>query len=148
MSGLYTAQRIGTAEVFAGMGDVGGASPHLVTGANSAQGNQASTGAIRQTHLVGGASSVQANACSAGSVTQDATHYIGAAHSVQGNTASAGAVRQTHLVGGASSVVSNRASAGAAGHDADLTYNERFAIVAIARSATVRATLKNYTIRY
>jgi hypothetical protein len=117
VSGLYTAQRIGTAEVFAGMGDVGGGTTHLVTGANSVQANQTSTGAIRQTHLVGGAASVQANACSAGSVTQDATHYIGAAHSVQGNAASAGAVRQAHLVGGASSVVSNRASSGSAGHE-------------------------------
>ncbi len=111
MPGLYTDQRIGSAEVYAGIGE--GPVTHLVTGASSTQDNQTSTGAIRQTHRVVGANSQQANTASAGSITQSTTTFVAGSASQQANQCSAGAIRQVHLVSGANCQQVNAVSTGA-----------------------------------
>lgn len=99
--------------------DVGAGGGVTLTGANCAQSNTSTSGAISQTHSLSGASVAQSNTSTTGAIGQSII-LTGASVS-QGNASTSGAVSQTHVLIGANCQQANTSTSGAVVQTGDLT---------------------------
>lgn len=99
--------------------DMGAGGGVTLTGANCAQSNTSTSGAISQTHSLSGASVAQSNTSTTGAIGQSII-LTGASVS-QGNASTSGAVSQTHVLIGANCQQANTSTSGAVVQTGDLT---------------------------